>query len=141
MLVIRLQRTGKKNHANFRVVIAEKTDHVTKKFKEVLGNYDPHTKELTFRNLERLQYWISQHVHLSATVHNLLVEKGIIKGEKVHAFSIPKKEVAAETAAPAAKVAPEEKTEVAEAEETPSEAPSEEVAAETAPTEAPAENA
>ena len=140
MLVIRLQRTGKKNHANFRVVIAEKTDHVTKKFKEVLGNYDPHTKELTLRNLERLQYWISQHVHLSATVHNLLVEKGIIKGEKVHAFSIPKKEVVAEAAAPAA----EEKTEeVAEtpSEEAPVETPSEEVAAEPAPAEAPAENA
>jgi small subunit ribosomal protein S16 len=136
MLVIRLQRTGKKNHANFRVVIAEKSDHVSKKFKEILGNYDPHSKELNIRNTERLQYWIEQHVHLSATVHNLLVEKGLIKGEKVHAFTIPKKEVVAE-AAPAATPAPaaEEKTEEV------AEAPAEEAAPEAAPTEAPAENA
>ena len=103
MLVIRLQRTGKKNHAYFRVVIAEKTAHVSKKFKEILGSYNPHTKDLQIKNPERLQYWLDQHVQPSPTVNNLLVEKGLLKGEKVKAFSIPKKETPdEETPAPAA---------------------------------------
>lgn len=92
MLTIRLQRTGRKNHSNFRVVVAEKTSHVSKKFLEVLGSYNPHKKELSLKNAERLQYWISKQVQLSPTVNNLLIEKGLLKGSKVKAFNVPKKE-------------------------------------------------
>ena len=98
MLTIRLQRTGKKNASSFRIVVAEKTAHVSKKFKEVLGNYVPGTKAFIVKNPERIQYWISQHVEVSPTVHNLFVDNGLIQGAKVKAFSIPKKEVAAEPA-------------------------------------------
>ena len=102
MLTIRLQRTGKKNASSFRIVVAEKTAHVSKKFHEVLGTYNPRKKEFNLKNSERVQYWISQHVEISATVHNLFVDKGILKEAKVKAFKIKKKE----SEAPAAQVQP-----------------------------------
>jgi ribosomal protein S16 len=92
MLTIRLQRTGKKNLANFRVVVAEKAAHVSKKIHEILGSYNPHKKELNLKNPERLNHWISQNVSISETVHNLLVEKGLLKSEKVQARRLVKKE-------------------------------------------------
>lgn len=98
MLTIRLQRTGKKNQADFRIVLAEKTAAAQKKFQEVLGSYNPRKK--SFRILEeRLKYWLSQHVGVSPTVHNLLVAKGLMDGPKVKAFSVPKKEAPVETPA------------------------------------------
>lgn len=99
MLTIRLQRAGKKNKADYRVVLAEKTAASQKKFTEIMGSYNPHTKTLLIRNQDRLNYWVNeQHVEISATVRNLLISKEIIKGDKTKAFTIPKKEVVAEEA-------------------------------------------
>jgi small subunit ribosomal protein S16 len=112
MLTIRLQRTGKKNAADFRIVLAEKASAVSKKFVEVLGSYNPRRKDFKI-NEDRLKYWIGQRAELSPTVHNLLVSKNLVEGKKVKAFSIPKK---AEEAKPA--------------EEKPAEAPAAEAASE-----------
>lgn len=98
MLTIRLQRAGKKNRPEYRLVLAEKTAASQKKFVEVLGSYNPHSKALALKNEERLQYWIGQHVEVSPTVHNLLVTKQVISGNKVKAFALPKKETPAEEA-------------------------------------------
>lgn len=105
MLTIRLQRTGKKNQADFRIVLAEKESPVQKKFTEILGSYNPRRK--TFQAKEdRVKYWLGQRVELSETVHNLFVTKGLVEGKKVKAFSIPKKPAApAEAAAPATEAA------------------------------------
>ncbi len=131
MLTIRLQRTGTKNAASFRLVVAEKTAHVSKKFTEVLGHYNPRSKEFSIKSTDRLNYWMSHNTQLSPTVNNLLVSKGLIKGDKVKAFNVPKKEVVAEAEAPAAAPAPETtaapEPEVAPEPEAPSEAPTEEV--------------
>ena len=141
MLTIRLQRAGKRNHSHFRVVLAEKTAHVSKKIQETLGSYNPHTKELVVKDDVKLQYWLGQNVELSPTVHNLLVIKGIVKAEKVRAFNTPKvvKPAEAAPAAPAAAAT----TETAAAQETPVEekAPEAPAAADpvTAPVEAPVE--
>jgi small subunit ribosomal protein S16 len=97
MLTIRLQRTGKRNQADFRIVLAEKEAPVQKKFVEVLGSYNPRKKDFQIKE-ERIKYWLSQRVELSETIHNLFVTKGLLSGPKVKAFSIPKK---AETAQPA----------------------------------------
>lgn len=129
MLTIRLQRGGKHNTPQYKLVLAQKTAANQKQFVEVLGAYNPHTKELNIRSEERLNYWMNdQHVPLSATVHNLFVTKEIIKADKVRAFALPKKEevVAEEPAAdaPAAEgEAPVEETaaETTEAAETPTE--------------------
>jgi small subunit ribosomal protein S16 len=131
MLTIRLQRAGKKNKADFRIVLAQKTSASQKKFVEVIGSYNPHTKNLQIRDKDRLSYWIDdQHVELSPTVQNLLISKEIIKGEKAKAFTLPKKEVVAEeTPAEPAASAENQKTT-----ESPTEVPAPETATpETAP--------
>ncbi len=141
MLTIRLQRAGKKNKADYRIVLAEKTAASQKKFTEIMGSYNPHTKTLLIRNQDRLNYWVNeQHVEISATVRNLLISKEIIKGDKTKAFTIPKKEVVAEeapaeTSAPAdAETATETATEtVAEATPEQVEAPAVESAPEATP--------
>jgi len=103
MLTIRLQRTGKKNAADYRIVVAEKEAPVQKKFHEVLGSYNPRTKAFQVKE-ERVKYWVSQHINLSETIHNLFVTKGFVTEKKVKAFTIPKKAVEAPTT-PTAKVA------------------------------------
>jgi len=117
MLTIRLQRTGKKNQADFRIVLAEKESPVQKKVVEILGSYNPRKKAFQVKE-ERLKYWLGQRVELSETMHNLLVTQKFVEGKKVKAFTIPKKPVekAAEGAAPAAAV--ETPAEVTEATET-----------------------
>jgi small subunit ribosomal protein S16 len=90
MLTIRLQRTGKKKQADFRIVLAEKTFSVSKKHQEILGSYNPHKKAFKV-NQERVKYWISQHVQLSPTVHNLFIKEKVMEGERVRAFNTPKK--------------------------------------------------
>jgi len=102
MLTIRLQRTGKKNQADFRIVLAEKEAPVQKKFAEILGSYNPRRKTFQVKE-ERVKYWLGQRVELSETVHNLFVTKGLVEGKKVKAFTIPKKPVApVEATAPVA---------------------------------------
>lgn len=124
MLTIRLQRAGKKNKAEFRVVLAEKTAASQKKFVEVLGSYNPHTKALGIRNQERLNYWIDeQHVEVSPTVRNLLVTKELIKGSKAKAFTIPKQEVVVEETPTEAPSTEEASVDSAEAVETAEPAP------------------
>ncbi len=91
MLTIRLQRAGKKNKPEFRIVLAQKTAAAGKKFLEVLGNYNPRNKAFSVKNSDRLKYWIEQHVELSPTIRNLFISKEIISGKKVRAFSVPKK--------------------------------------------------
>jgi len=100
MLTIRLQRVGKKNQAAFRIVLAEKQRAVKKMVQEFLGHYNPRTKEFAIKSQERLDYWIGQHVKLSPTVHNLLITKGLMKGEKIKSWR-PKVKAAEAAAAPA----------------------------------------
>src|SRR3989344_3229933 len=112
MLTIRLQRTGTKNKATFRVVLAQAYRSASKNALEVLGHYNPRSKDFGIKNEERLKYWIAQHVKLSPTEHTLLVEKKIITGKKVKAWQ-PKKsakggEKTEEAVAPAPAAAPAE---------------------------------
>lgn len=99
MLTIRLQRTGTKNKADFRIVLAEAHRSASKKVLEVLGHYNPRSKNFGIKDQERLNYWISQHVQVSPTVHNLFVEKKLVTSKKVKAWQPKKKTGAAQTAA------------------------------------------
>lgn len=101
MLIIRLQRFGKRNQAQFRLVLAEHTSPVRGKFLEVLGSYDPRNKTKVFKK-DRLSYWASQGVQYSPTVQNMLIGEGILSGEKVKAWRPKKKEQKKEETAPAA---------------------------------------
>jgi len=91
MLRIRLSRVGKRNKAQFRVTVAEGRRSPTGRFIEILGHYNPHTKEKIFKK-ERVVYWISKGAKPSPAVHNFLIDAGIIKGEKVMTWKPKKKE-------------------------------------------------
>lgn len=93
MVSIRLSRVGKKNHASFRFVVSDKRKDTIGPALEVLGWYDPHANPTKFEvKADRVQYWMSKGAQASATVHNLFVGAGIIKGEKVVIAKVPKKE-------------------------------------------------
>ena len=140
MLIIRLQRAGKRHKPEFRIILAEKQSAASKKFQEILGYYNPRNKAYTVKDEPRLKYWIDQHVELSPTVHNLFINKELMTGSKVQAFKVPKKPVepVAETApaaevpsdtAPAVEEAPAAEAPVEVPAETPVEAPKEETPA------------
>ncbi|MBP9749278.1 MAG: 30S ribosomal protein S16 [Candidatus Pacebacteria bacterium] len=98
MLKIRLQRVGRRNHAEFRVVVSEHTRSTTSaRYVDHLGAYNPHTNTVTV-DAQRAIDWIGKGAQPSDTVHNLFVTNGIIKGDKV----LPKKSPAP-TKEPAAK--------------------------------------
>lgn len=89
MLMIRLQRVGRKNHAEFRVVVTEKTRAAkSSNYKELVGHYNPHTNDLTLEK-KSILHWITMGAQVSPTVHNLLIKEGVIKGKKINV--LPKK--------------------------------------------------
>lgn len=104
MLVIRFQRIGRTNDPAFRIVVTERRSKPKSGELEILGSYHPKTKAAVFKN-ERILYWLSKGAKASPTAHNLLVSKGVIKGDKI-AVKTPKAEVKVEPAetAPAEKV-------------------------------------
>jgi small subunit ribosomal protein S16 len=81
MLVIRFSRIGKKNYAQYKLVLAEKTYPIQGKFIEQLGSYDPHQKKAKLKK-ERINHWLEKGAQCSDSVHNLLVREEVIKGEK-----------------------------------------------------------
>lgn len=89
MLMIRLQRIGRKNDPAFRVVL---TDHKNAaksgRFLEILGSYNPKLKEnRTSFKADRIKEWMAKGAQLSDTVHNHLVHEKIIEGKKVNVLS------------------------------------------------------
>lgn len=91
MLTIRLSRIGKKKQPMYRLIISEKARDPYGRALEILGSYNPFSKELQAKN-DRINYWISKGAGISDTVNNLLIDKGIIKGDKVRSSKSKKKE-------------------------------------------------
>jgi len=81
MLIIRLQRTGKKNQPLFRVVLTDKRMPIKGRYIEKLGFLNPRKKEYHF-NSQRIKYWISHGAYPSDTVYNILVKEQVLKGPK-----------------------------------------------------------
>lgn len=121
MLVIRLQRVGRKNDPSFRVIVADsKFKPKTGKFLEVIGSYDAR-KGAPVINTERAKYWMSVGAKASGTVHNLLLDLKAVTGKKVNVLGrktpIVAEKPAEEVKAPApAPKAPEAAPEVVEPE-------------------------
>ncbi len=121
MLKIRLQRVGRVHEPVFRLVLTDsKNGPKSGKSLEVLGAYDARRGEKVEFNKDRISYWLGQGAQLSGTVHNILVEKGVISGKKVNV--LPKKKPILKEGAVEATPAPEAST---PAPEVPAEAPAE----------------
>ncbi|NND89136.1 MAG: 30S ribosomal protein S16 [Flavobacteriaceae bacterium] len=81
MLAIRLQRRGRKGHAQFRVIVQDsRFSPKSGKVVENLGSYDPHTKEATL-DVDRAKEFLKNGAQPSDRVARIL------KAEKV---SLPK---------------------------------------------------
>ncbi len=144
--MIRFQRIGRTNEAAFRIVVLEKERAAkTGNIVEQLGTYNPHSKALTLDEA-KVKEWIGKGAQPTDSIHNLLVNKGIIEGKKVNV--LPRKSPvkseeaiaaeaaaaqAASTPAPTESVSSEEAAPAVEEATTP-DAPTEaEVAAEAEP--------
>lgn len=92
MLIIRLQRIGKKKLSQYRLIINEKARDTKDLYLEILGTYNPHAKENAFQpKADRIKFWIEKGAQTSATINNLLVTAGIIKGKKQKSVFLSKK--------------------------------------------------
>ena len=90
MLMIRLQRVGRKHEPVFRIVLTDsKNAPKSGKFLEVLGYYDARKEDRGEFKLERIQHWMRNGAQLSNTIHNFLIDKKAIEGKKINV--LPKK--------------------------------------------------
>ena len=71
MIKIKLARTGKKDQADYRIVVALSTTKRSGKYIDKLGNYSPHNKELSI-DKEKLDKWISNGAQPTDSVKKLL---------------------------------------------------------------------
>jgi small subunit ribosomal protein S16 len=158
MLAIRLQRTGRSGHTQFRVIVQDSHFSPTRgRVVAYLGNYDPHTKLATINGVKASQY-LENGAQPSDRVARLLQKEGVklpnwVKLDQPQERSTrhpdkrrstrPAEPKAPEAEAPAEEV-PVEETPAAEpaaespSEDTPTEAdatPSDEPATEEAPAE------
>lgn len=128
MLAIRMQRTGRKGHAQFRVVVQDSRRTPTSgKVVYALGSYNPHTKTAIL-DKEKAAFYLEHGAQPSERVARLLKSEGVklpgwvkLSADKERTIRNPEKRRS---------TAPEEPVEEAPAEETP---------ADSAATEAPTE--
>lgn len=72
MLKIRLARAWKRNSPFFRVVLTEHTAPSKNWYKEVLGFYNPMSKEFKVNDVEKIKKYVSNWVQFSERVVKLM---------------------------------------------------------------------
>lgn len=128
--MIKLSKIGKTNKKVFRLIISEKGRDPYGRSLEILGSYNPYSKDLEAKT-DRIKYWLEKGAGMTASVNNLLVGKGVVEGKKVTASKpgkVNEKKVAQAKAKADKKSAAEQSNN--------QEAPAEEVTATPAETEA-----
>jgi len=82
MLMMRLQRVGRKNDPSFRIVVVDKrTGPKSNKNIAILGSYNPKMGVVTIDKTEAAA-WLSKGVQPSDTVYNILVAQQVVEGRK-----------------------------------------------------------
>jgi len=141
MLMMRLQRVGRKNDPSYRIVVTDKrTGPKSNKHVAIIGSYNPKMSHIQL-DVDAAKDWLSKGVQPSDTVHNILVKQKVINAKTIN--PLPRKSPIVDEEALAKKAeeeaaaaeAPAEEETPAETEEAP-EAPAEEAKEEV---EAPAE--
>lgn len=115
MLIVRLQRVGRRNDPSFRVVVTEKKGPPRGQYLEKVGTYDVKRGGVVF-DKERVLYWISKGAQPTPTVHNLLIREKVIEGKKIqnHKHAVPEKKAETPVEAPSVEAAETPKEEVKE---------------------------
>ncbi len=77
MLAIRMQRTGRSGHAQFRVIVQE-AEHTPTSGKVValLGSYDPHSKTANI-DKTKATYYLGHGAHPSNRTAQILKTEGV----------------------------------------------------------------
>ncbi len=151
MLAIRMQRTGRKGHAMFRVIVQDSQRTPTSgKVVAQLGSYDPHVKNLIL-NKDKAAFYLEHGAQPSERVARLLKNEGVklpdwvklsadkertVRHAEKRRSTRPPEPVVEAAAAPEAPVA-EEALAAAEAKPTETETPAAEAAAPEAAVETP----
>lgn len=90
MLIIRLQRVGRKNDSSYRLVlINHKFAAKSGKAIEILGSVDFRKKNILAEGFkaDKIKDFIAKGAKTSDTVHNLFIDAGIVKGKKINVLS------------------------------------------------------
>lgn len=98
MLVIRMQRTGRKGHAQFRVVVQDSRRTPTSgRIVAALGHFNPHTKQVVL-DKEKAATYLNNGAQPTDRVIRLLKAEGVklpdwvrIAGEKSRSIRNPEK--------------------------------------------------
>lgn len=87
MLAIRMQRTGRKGHAMFRVVVQDsRLTPSSGRVVAMLGSYDPHTKAVQLEK-EKADYYLKNGAQPSERVVRLFQTEGVTLPSWVKAVS------------------------------------------------------
>lgn len=83
MLAIRMQRTGRKGHAHYRLVVQDSQQTPTSgKLVATLGSYNPHTKQVTV-DTEKASLYLKNGAQPSPRVVSILAAEGVTMPEWV----------------------------------------------------------
>lgn len=106
MLRIRLQRTGRKHKATYRIVVAEHTSPVKTGVVEHIGFYNPMSNPALFElDQAKFESWMKKGAAPSSTVARLLKGQGV-KGMEKFIDDMPNQKKKGEASQEAAAGAP-----------------------------------
>jgi len=89
MLMMRLQRIGRRNEAHFKIVVIEKTKGPkSQKYVDIIGSYNPKLGRVQI-DAAKTTEWLAKGVQPSDTVRNFLIDQGVLEGRKINV--LPKK--------------------------------------------------
>lgn len=89
MLMMRLQRVGRKNDPSYRIVVVDKrTGPKSNKHVDYVGFYSPKVGEIKI-DKDKAKHWLSKGVQPSDTIYNILISQKVIEGKKKNV--LPKK--------------------------------------------------
>jgi small subunit ribosomal protein S16 len=95
MLMIRLQRVGKKNSPAFRVVLVDsRRSSKSSAIKDIVGFYEPKKANVPQFDVEKIKDALSHGAQASKTIYNFLIDAKIIEDKKknvLHLTRIGKK--------------------------------------------------
>jgi small subunit ribosomal protein S16 len=84
MLMMRLQRVGRKNDPSYRIVVTDKrTGPKSNKHVAIIGSYNPKMSHIQL-DAEAAKDWLSKGVQPSDTVHNILVKQKVINAKTIN---------------------------------------------------------
>jgi len=84
MLMMRLQRVGRKNDPSYRIVVTDKrTSPKSDKHVDRLGSYNPKLDQVQL-DAAKAKEWLAKGVQPSDTMHNILVSQKVIDGKKIN---------------------------------------------------------